>query len=316
MGWFPLAPGEVYLPGYRVSRGYVNNVNITNTTVNITKVTNVYNTVIVNRTTNITYVNQRVNNGVTVVSRDTFVNARPVAGNVMRVDQRELASAPVSHLVRAEPVRTSVIGAGQPVSRRPPAAVVSRPVVAVRTPPAPPRPIEQRQAQAGGRLNEQSLVRPMGSAQPAPVNQGRTQPSNAGNNPGNQDGFKPFTQPNNNHQVRQMPPTQPRTYEQQGTPQPENRNAQPPDRTQPDNRNQPANREFRPPQPEQVRPAPQETHPLVRPAPPVQQRSPQQEQQQEQKFNQWHEQRPASPPPAKSAPRPSEPPSKPAKKGH
>lgn len=313
VGWFPLAPGEVYLPGYRVSRGYVNNVNITNTTVNITKVTNVYNTVIVNRSTNITYVNQRVNNGVTVVSRDTFVNARPVAGNVMRVDQRELASAPVSHLVHAEPIRTSVIGAGQPVSRRPPAAVISRQVVAVRTPPAPPRPIEQRQAQAGGRLNEQSLVRPMGAAQPAPTNQGRTQPPNQGSN---QDGFKPFTQPSNNHQVRQMPPTQPRTYEQQGTPQPDNRNAQPPDRNQPENRNQPANREFRPPQPDQVRPAPQETHPLVRPAPPVQERSPQQEQQQEQKFNQWHEQRPASPPPSRPAPRASEPkPASPSKKG-
>ena len=37
VGWFPLAPGEVFLPGYRVSRGYVNNVNITNTSVNITQ---------------------------------------------------------------------------------------------------------------------------------------------------------------------------------------------------------------------------------------------------------------------------------------
>src|SRR5207302_7442506 len=91
VGWFPLAPGEVYVPGYRVIRAYVNNVNITNTTVNITKVTNVYNTVIVNKRTtinNITYVNQHVNNGVTVVSRDTFVNARPVAGSVMKVDPK------------------------------------------------------------------------------------------------------------------------------------------------------------------------------------------------------------------------------------
>ena len=86
----------------------MNNVNITNTTVNVTKVTNVYNTVIVNRSTtvnNITYVNQRVTNGVTVVSHDAFVNARPVAQNVMRVDAREIAAAPVSHVVAAEPVR-------------------------------------------------------------------------------------------------------------------------------------------------------------------------------------------------------------------
>src|SRR5579863_2673529 len=145
VGWFPLAPGEVFIPGYRVSHAYVNNVNITNTTVSITRVTNVYNTVVVNRTVNnLTYVNQHANNGVTVVSRDTFVNARPVAGNVMRVEPRELAVAPVSRAVAAEPVRISVLGAGRPVSARPPAAVISRPVVAVRTPPPPPRPISGR----------------------------------------------------------------------------------------------------------------------------------------------------------------------------
>jgi hypothetical protein len=196
--------------------------------------------------------------------------------------------------VRAEPISNSVIGAGRPVTVRPPAAIISRPVVAVRTPPPPPRPIEQRQAQVGGHLNEQTLVRPVGPARPVQTNpEVRTQPS--------QEGFKSFTPQNSgNNQVRQMPQTQPRTYEQQGTPQPENRNTHPQENRNP----QPANREFRPPQPEAVRPAPQETHPLVRPAPPVQQRSPQQEQQQEQKFNQWHQERPAAPPPAaKPAPR-------------
>jgi hypothetical protein len=276
VGWFPLAPGEVYLPGYRVSRAYVNNVNLTNTMVSVTKVTNVYNTVIVDRSTTvnrITYVNQRVNNGVTVVSHDAFVNARPVAQNVMRVDSRELAAAPVSHVVAAEPIRASVIGAGRPVSVRPPAAVISRPVVAVRTPPPLPRPIEQRQAQAGGRLNQQALVRPMGAAQSAPVNAAARSASTA---TPTKDGFWPFTQPNSgNNQVRPMPNAQPRVYEQQGTPQPVNRGTQ---------------------QPQYRGTQPGPTHPLVRPAPPVQERSPQQERQQEQKFNQWHQERPASPP--------------------
>ena len=276
VGWFPLAPGEVYLPGYRVSRAYVNNVNLTNTMVSVTKVTNVYNTVIVNRSTTvnrITYVNQRVNNGVTVVSHDAFVNARPVAQNVMRVDSRELAAAPVSHVVAAEPIHASVTGAGRPVSVRPPAVVISRPVVAVRTPPPLPRPIEQRQAQAGGRLNQQALVRPMGAAQSAPVNAAARSASTA---TPTKDGFRPFTQLNSgNNQVRPMPNAQPRVYEQQGTPQPVNRGAQ---------------------QPQYRGTEPGPTHPLVRPAPPVQERSPQQEQQQEQKFNQWHQERPASRP--------------------
>ena len=298
VGWFPLAPGEVYVPGYHVSRGYVNNVNITNTSVSVTRVTNVYNTVIVNRSTtinNITYVNQRVNNGVTVVSHDAFVNARPVAQNVMRVDQREILAAPVSRMASVEPVRGSVVGAGRPVSVRPPAAVINRPVVAVRTPPAPPRSMDQRQAQAGGHLNEQSLVHPAGPSRPAQMNQeGRSQP--------NQQGFRSFSPPANNNnvgnnQVRQMPQTQPRTFEQQGSSETENRNAQ-----TPQNRMQPTNRDFRE---SQQTAAPQGSHPLVRPTPPVQQRTPQQEQQQAQKFNQWQQQRPASPPP-QSRPQPQQ----------
>jgi hypothetical protein len=308
VGWFPLAPGEVYVPSYHVSRTYVNNINITNTTVNVTRVTNVYNTVIVNRSTtinNITYVNQRVTNGVTVVSHEAFVNARPVAQNIMRVEAREVVAAPVTRAVAVEPVRTSVIGAGRPVPVRPPTAVISRPVVAVRTPPPPVRSIDQRQAQAGGRLNEQTLVRPVAPARPVPTANQNVRPQP------NQEGFRPFGQPSGgnsaeNSRVKPMLKPQPRVYEQQGTPmeenrnvpQQENRNVQP----QPNRTAQPDNREFRPPQ----QPTPQETHPLVRPAPPVQQRSPQQEQQQEQKFNQWHEQRQAAPPP-QPRPQPSRP---------
>jgi len=307
VGWFPLAPGEVYVPGFRVSRRYVNNVNITNTTVNITKVTNVYNTVIINKNTtinNITYVNQRVNNGVTVVSHETFVNARPVHNNIMRVDTREVVSAPITRAVAVEPVRTSVVGAGRPVSVRPPAAIISRPVVAVRTPPVPVRSIEQRQTQAGGRLNQDVLVRPVGPARPLnPVNQRATQPSQEGS-----------------HNVGQLPnagdarddnrakPTlrpQPRVFDPPTSPRertddtPDNRTARPMENqnAQPNRPSQPENREVHSPQREPMRQTnPPETHPLVRPTPPVQQRTPQQEQQQEQKFNQWHEQRQATPP--------------------
>jgi len=314
VGWFPLAPGDVYVPAYRVSRTYVNNVNITNTSVNITKVTNVYNTVIVNKTTtinNITYVNQHVSNGVTVVSHDTFVNAQPVASNVMKVEPREILAAPVSHVVVAEPVRASVVGAGRPVSVKPPATVISRQVVAVRTPPPLPRSIEQRQAEAGGHLYQQQLARPvvhpMAPAQPAPVNQ-------AGRPSRPESGFKPFGTPsggntNGNTLAKPMLKPQPRVYEEQGTSQPESRNVQPP----PTNRNaQAGNQEFKPPQPA-------DTHPLVRPAPPVQERNEQQEQQQAQKFNQWQQQRPASPPPSQhqSQPKSSPPPrSESPKKNH
>jgi FecR protein len=158
VAWFPLAPGEVYVPPYRVSPRYVNNVNITNTTVNVTRVTNVYNYYVNNNTTNvtrITYVNQHAPSAITVVSHDTFVNARPVARNVVQVDTRQVAEAPVSHVVEAQPVRESVLGTGRPSAIKPPAAVVERHVVATRMPPAPRPSFEQGAATPDMRAAQQ-----------------------------------------------------------------------------------------------------------------------------------------------------------------
>ena len=125
VAWFPLAPREVYVPWYRTSPGYVNNVNITNTRVNVTQVTNVYNTTIINNnTTNVTrinYVNQHVTNGVTAVSHETFVNARPVQANLAKVDQRadrECSRGP-QHSGATGPAEC--MGAGRPVTVKPPA---------------------------------------------------------------------------------------------------------------------------------------------------------------------------------------------------
>src|SRR5580704_16542790 len=81
VGWFPLGPREVYVPSYHVSQAYVNRVNISNTTVNVTQVTNVYNTTIINNTTNITnitYANRSVQGAVMVVPQHAFVSAQPV----------------------------------------------------------------------------------------------------------------------------------------------------------------------------------------------------------------------------------------------
>jgi ferric-dicitrate binding protein FerR (iron transport regulator) len=140
VGWFPLGPREVFVPWYRTSRVYVTNVNVTNTRVNVTEVNNVYNNVNVNRV----YVNQHVTNGVTVVSRDTFVNARPVSQGLVHVDERQLAEAHVVHNIPVQPSRASVIGAGRPATARPPASVVNRPVVGTRMP-APRAGFAERQ---------------------------------------------------------------------------------------------------------------------------------------------------------------------------
>ena len=141
VGWFPLGPREVFVPTYHVSERYVTNVNISNTVVNRTTVVNVYN----NRASNVTYVNR---NATTVVSHDTFVNARPVARNVVSVQAHDLANAPVTRSVEAAPDRASVYGAGAHNAPHPPAQVMSRAVVARQTPPDQPNHFAPRPVQA------------------------------------------------------------------------------------------------------------------------------------------------------------------------
>jgi hypothetical protein len=165
VAWFPLGPRDVYCPSYHVSPRYVERVNVSNTLiVNRTQVTNVYNTVYVNKTvTNITYQNQREGNAVTATSQASFTSAQPVARNMVRVDARQVASAPVAPLTPAvAPQQRSVIGAGAEARVRPPAAVIARPVVAKTAPPPAPIPVA-RQLQAvqanGGRPLAASQIR-------------------------------------------------------------------------------------------------------------------------------------------------------------
>jgi len=148
VGWFPLGPREVYVPSYPVSRNYVNNVNVSNTTVNTTVVNNYYNTTVVNNNVNVTnvkYVNQSVPGAVAATTPQAFTSAQPVARNAVKVDQREVATAPVRAFTPpAVPAKQAVLGTGAPAAK-PPAAVESRVVVAKVAPPPPPPPFEKRQ---------------------------------------------------------------------------------------------------------------------------------------------------------------------------
>src|SRR5471032_192176 len=75
VGWFPLAPREVYRPAYHVSQNYFTNINASNTVINRTQITNVYNN---NNVTNITYANRGVRGAVMAVPTQAFVNAQPL----------------------------------------------------------------------------------------------------------------------------------------------------------------------------------------------------------------------------------------------
>jgi hypothetical protein len=157
VAWFPLGPRDVYCPSYHVSERYVQNVNISNTTViNQTHITNVYNNVYVNKTvnvTNVTYQNQSAAGAVTATSHQAFTSAQPVGRNMVKVDAREVASAPVAPMTPAvAPQQHSVMGSGAATSVKPPAASFNRQVVAKNTPPPAPVPFahQQQAIQANG----------------------------------------------------------------------------------------------------------------------------------------------------------------------
>lgn len=88
VGWFPLAPREVYVPGYRVSPRYIRNVNVTHVT-NITNVTNIINSpgAVVQQTH---YVNRGMPHAVTVVPAVVMERRQPVAPAMTRVNDRVL----------------------------------------------------------------------------------------------------------------------------------------------------------------------------------------------------------------------------------
>jgi hypothetical protein len=179
VGWFPLAPREVYVPSYRVSRNYVNNVNVSNTTVNSTVVNNYYNNTVVNNNVNVTnvkYVNQSVPGAVAATTPNAFTGAQSVHQNSVKVDQREVASAPVRAFTPAVvPAKQAVLGTGT-AAVKPPVAIETRAVVAKAAPPPPPPTFEKRQEAIksnGGKplsIAQVQQIAPAAARREAPVN--------------------------------------------------------------------------------------------------------------------------------------------------
>ncbi len=273
VGWFPLAPGEVYVPYYRGSRRYVERVNVTNTVVNVTRVTTIYNQ---RNVTNITYVNQRVNNGVTLVSRDTFVNARPVARNLGRFDVRQLENARVERRIDVQPIRASVLGSGAPARFRPPQAIINRQVVATQRPAPLRQPFDQRQG-ANNIRTERPGERPRQTGTPVLRSPGTD---------------RPLARP-------QQPVSPPENAVHPQFPRPDARPQQP----------NVAPRVAEPMRPHQGavnqndnRPSQGWSHPQAKPAPPVQERNPAQARDDENKFRNWQQQRQQAAPAQNRAP--------------
>jgi hypothetical protein len=142
VGWVPLAPGEVYVPGYRVSPRYLRNVNVSNTTiVNNTYITNVYrNPSLQNR-----YANRGAPRGETVVEQRNFTSGESIAHHVMAPPRQWAGAVATPRPPQIEPARQSVLGpANRAPVQRPPVAIEHRPVLARKPPPPSPPGFDQQ----------------------------------------------------------------------------------------------------------------------------------------------------------------------------
>ncbi|HEX3822400.1 MAG TPA: DUF6600 domain-containing protein, partial [Candidatus Sulfotelmatobacter sp.] len=301
VAWFPLGPREVYVPSYAVSRGYVNRVNVSNTVVNQTTITNVYNTTIVNKSTtinNVTYVNRNVNNAVTAVPQRTFASAQPVARSAVRVNAQQVASAQMSARAAVPPAREAVLGMHANTANRvaaPPQAIANRAITAKAAPPAPPpsfaarqQALDQHPGQPIARPEMQKLApannttaRMVKVAPPAKPATATPAPANQPNRPGNPAANErpgttpPAAQPNNRPQPSQPAPNNRPESNQPAPNRPQpNRPApnqptpnQPAPNAQPNRPSEPPARTDRPPSPQPNQPGTNQPTPNNRPAP-------------------------------------------------
>ena len=142
VAWFPLGPRDVYIPGYRTSTRYLQNINSTNmrggAPMNLGVVHNPYVVRSDAPESRVNYMYADNAAAVTAVSRETFVGARPVATAFVRLTQEQLQSAHVVEQISLAPARASyVAAAAKPARAKPAVAFTARPVVARLNPPMP-----------------------------------------------------------------------------------------------------------------------------------------------------------------------------------
>ena len=138
IGWFPLGPREAYLPSYRASRAYFTQINVSNTVINNTTITNIYNNYANGRidVAQNNYSNRSVAGALTAVPNDVFVNAKPVREAQLQLDASAIRGGEIMQLVAVAPSEQSILGLAPQAIAKPDQATFSREVIA-RNKPAP-----------------------------------------------------------------------------------------------------------------------------------------------------------------------------------
>ncbi len=150
VGWLPLAPGEVFIPAYRTSPRYLQNVNLSNSRrLNPALITSVA----ANPALQSHYANRDAPGALTVVPQVNFTAGQPVERHRVSAPAPWQSLAPVARVPAIAPERESVVGALtlNHIST-PPGALFDRPVVTHRPPPmaAPGFDRQQHAIEANG----------------------------------------------------------------------------------------------------------------------------------------------------------------------
>lgn len=131
IGWFPLGFGEPFFPGFRCSRGFINNINIRNTRINNRNILNSSNM------HNFNYVNAHNPAAVTAASRNAFVNGQAINRGAAHITAASLKGAQVSNRASFSPTKQSFMGSANAGARvRTPSSAVQNRSVMARTTPA------------------------------------------------------------------------------------------------------------------------------------------------------------------------------------
>ena len=200
IGWFALAPREVYRPSYVTSRSYFENINRSNTVISVSVINNSYNT---RDRDDRSYANRHIPGAVIAVPRNTFIHSQHVPGAAVRVSPELLGRAP---LVAAPPLTPGERRRSNaaPAVNLPPARSFERPAVIRIVPPIKvPAPAPEPRARPQGRDN---------GPQRAPVNAAPVLSPQMPATP------QPSVQPQQQARPQPQPPVQP---QQQARPQPQ-----------------------------------------------------------------------------------------------
>ena len=146
VGWFPLGPRDVYVPGYRVSRDYFTRVNIYSG-IGTVQINNYYGNYARGQFdyARFGYANRNIAGAITAVPGNVFVSARQVRGAVLPVTRETFANGRVSGFAAIAPTRQS-LGFGGARAVNAPRIASDRRIIAATRPPPPVASFAQRES--------------------------------------------------------------------------------------------------------------------------------------------------------------------------